>query len=133
MQERYFERGDPDSFFSDLQEIGHGSFGAVYCAIDCRAASPAKGQNVAIKKMSYSGRSQEKFNEILKEVKLLKKVRHKNVVDFYGCYLKEKETSAWIVMEYCLGSASDLVEVDCAPAFNSSRNRVLLGAAGQVD
>ena len=111
MQQRFFETGDPDTFFADLQEIGHGSFGAVYCAIDQRSASPAKGQNVAIKKMSYAGRSAEKFNEILKEVKLLRSVRHRNVVEFQGCYLKEKEHTAWIVMEYCLGSASDLVEV----------------------
>ena len=61
--------------------------------------------------MSYAGKSAEKFNEILKEVKLLRTVRHKNVVEFHGSYLKEKEHSAWICMEYCLGSASDLVEV----------------------
>ena len=99
------------NFLTFKQEIGHGSFGAVYCAIDNRVHSPVKGQNVAIKKMSYAGKSAEKFNEILKEVKLLRTVRHKNVVEFHGSYLKEKEHSAWICMEYCLGSASDLVEV----------------------
>jgi serine/threonine protein kinase len=112
MKARYFETGDPDTFFDDLQEIGHGSFGAVYCAIDNRPASGSnKGQNVAIKKMSYAGRSQEKLTEIMREVKLLRNVRHRNVVEFHGCFLKEKENTAWIVMEYCLGSASDLVEV----------------------
>ena len=69
------------------------------------------GQNVAIKKMSYSGRVNEKFGEIMKEVKLLQRIRNDYVVELIGTFLKEKEYSAWIIMEYCLGSVSDCVEV----------------------
>ncbi|CAG5112590.1 Oidioi.mRNA.OKI2018_I69.chr2.g6788.t1.cds [Oikopleura dioica] len=107
---KYFTSGDPDTLFSDLQEIGHGAFGAVYCALDERPKSATRGQNVAIKKMSYSGKS-EKFTDIVHEIKLLERLKHKNIVRLEECFLKDKDHMVWIVMEYCLGSASDLVDV----------------------
>ncbi|CAB1347957.1 unnamed protein product [Coregonus sp. 'balchen'] len=70
-----FFKEDPEKLFSDLREIGHGSFGAVYFARDVRTT-----EVVAIKKMSYSGKQS---NEL--------------------------------VMEYCLGSASDVLEVHKKP------------------
>uniref|UniRef100_A0A803TWB9 non-specific serine/threonine protein kinase n=1 Tax=Anolis carolinensis TaxID=28377 RepID=A0A803TWB9_ANOCA len=69
---------------------------------------------VAIKKMSYSGKqSNEKWQDIIKEVKFLQKLRHPNTIEYKGCYLREH--TAWLVMEYCLGSASDLLEVHKKP------------------
>uniref|UniRef100_A0A3Q0SG01 non-specific serine/threonine protein kinase n=1 Tax=Amphilophus citrinellus TaxID=61819 RepID=A0A3Q0SG01_AMPCI len=104
-----FSREDPEKFFTDLREIGHGSFGAVYFAHDIRT-----NEVVAIKKMSYSGKqSNEKWQDIIKEVKFLQKLRHPNTVEYRGCYLREH--TAWLVMEYCLGSASDLLEVHKKP------------------
>ncbi|KAL4617810.1 serine/threonine-protein kinase TAO2-like isoform X1 [Arapaima gigas] len=104
-----FYREDPEKLFSDLREIGHGSFGAVYFARDVRT-----NEVVAIKKMSYSGKqSNEKWQDIIKEVKFLQKLRHPNTIEYKGCYLKEH--TAWLVMEYCLGSASDLLEVHKKP------------------
>uniref|UniRef100_A0A8C2ZBS6 non-specific serine/threonine protein kinase n=1 Tax=Cyclopterus lumpus TaxID=8103 RepID=A0A8C2ZBS6_CYCLU len=72
-----FFKDDPEKLFSDLREIGHGSFGAVYFARDMRT-----NEVVAIKKMSY------------------------NVC---VCIMFR------LVMEYCLGSASDLLEVHKKP------------------
>ena len=46
----------------------------------------------------------------MKEVKLLKQMTHPQVVQLIASFLKEKEHSVWIVMEYCLGSVSDCVE-----------------------
>ncbi|XP_035253422.1 serine/threonine-protein kinase TAO2 isoform X2 [Anguilla anguilla] len=104
-----FYRDDPEKLFADLREIGHGSFGAVYFARDVRS-----NEVVAIKKMSYSGKqSNEKWQDIIKEVKFLQKLRHPNTVEYRGCYLREH--TAWLVMEYCLGSASDLLEVHKKP------------------
>uniref|UniRef100_A0A8B9K917 non-specific serine/threonine protein kinase n=1 Tax=Astyanax mexicanus TaxID=7994 RepID=A0A8B9K917_ASTMX len=104
-----FYREDPEKLFTDLREIGHGSFGAVYFAHDIRT-----NEVVAIKKMSYSGKqSNEKWQDIIKEVKFLQKLRHPNTVEYRGCYLREH--TAWLVMEYCLGSASDLLEVHKKP------------------
>ncbi|CAL8288850.1 unnamed protein product [Boreogadus saida] len=104
-----FYREDPEKLFADLREIGHGSFGAVYFARDIR-----NNEVVAIKKMSYSGKqTNEKWQDIIKEVKFLQKLRHPNTIEYRGCYLREH--TAWLVMEYCLGSASDLLEVHKKP------------------
>uniref|UniRef100_A0A8C6T2I4 non-specific serine/threonine protein kinase n=1 Tax=Neogobius melanostomus TaxID=47308 RepID=A0A8C6T2I4_9GOBI len=104
-----FFKEDPEKLFSDLREIGHGSFGAVYFARDVRT-----NEVVAIKKMSYSGKqSNEKWQDIIKEVKFLQRIRHPNSIEYKGCYLREH--TAWLAMEYCLGSASDLLEVHKKP------------------
>ncbi|XP_074854472.1 serine/threonine-protein kinase TAO2 isoform X2 [Carettochelys insculpta] len=104
-----FFKEDPEKLFVDLREIGHGSFGAVYFARDMRSS-----EVVAIKKMSYSGKqSSEKWQDIIKEVKFLQKLQHPNTIEYKGCYLREH--TAWLVMEYCLGSASDLLEVHKKP------------------
>ncbi|XP_060679283.1 serine/threonine-protein kinase TAO2-like [Hemiscyllium ocellatum] len=104
-----FYKDDPEKLFVDLREIGHGSFGAVYFARDMRSS-----EVVAIKKMSYSGKqSNEKWQDIIKEVKFLQNLRHPNTIEYKGCYLREH--TAWLVMEYCLGSASDLLEVHRKP------------------
>lgn len=73
----------------------------------------------------------QKWQDIIKEVKFLQKLRHPNTIEYKGCYLREH--TAWVsacacerrvcltcanvvclscqlVMEYCLGSASDLLE-----------------------
>ncbi|KAF7669246.1 hypothetical protein LDENG_00209290 [Lucifuga dentata] len=104
-----FFKEDPEKLFADLREIGHGSFGAVYFARDVRT-----NEVVAIKKMSYSGKQcNEKWQDIIKEVKFLRRIQHPNSIEYKGCYLREH--TAWLAMEYCLGSASDLLEVHKKP------------------
>uniref|UniRef100_A0A1I7URI3 non-specific serine/threonine protein kinase n=1 Tax=Caenorhabditis tropicalis TaxID=1561998 RepID=A0A1I7URI3_9PELO len=100
-----FSNKDPEQRYQDLREIGHGSFGAVYFAYDKDAE-----QTVAIKKMNFSGKqATEKWNDILKEVSFLNTVVHRHIVDYKACFLKE--TTCWLVMEYCIGSAADIVDV----------------------
>ncbi|XP_065106923.1 serine/threonine-protein kinase TAO3 isoform X1 [Paramisgurnus dabryanus] len=104
-----FFKDDPEEVFCDLHEIGHGSFGAVYFA-----RNSYSNEVVAIKKMSYNGKqTTEKWQDIIKEVKFLELLRHPNTIEYKGCYLKDN--TAWLVMEYCLGSASDLLEVHKKP------------------
>ncbi|XP_044260449.1 serine/threonine-protein kinase Tao [Tribolium madens] len=104
-----FYKHDPEKIFEDLREIGHGSFGAVYYA-RCTITK----EIVAIKKMSYTGKqSLEKWQDILKEIRFLKQLKHPNTIEYKGCYLREN--TAWLVMEYCLGSASDIIEVHKRP------------------
>ncbi|XP_076452908.1 serine/threonine-protein kinase TAO3-like isoform X2 [Babylonia areolata] len=104
-----FNGDDPEKTYTDLREIGHGSFGAVYFARHIQTK-----EVVAIKKMSYSGKgSQDKWQDIIKEVRFLEDVKHENTIEYKGCYLKDH--TAWLVMEYCLGSASDIVEVHKKP------------------
>lgn len=105
-------KGDPDKIFTELREIGRGSFGAVYYARD-----EISKESVAIKKMSFSGflfkESAEKWQDITRELIVLSNLNHRNTIQFKGCYLKDN--TAWLVMEYCLGSASDIVEVHKKP------------------
>lgn len=96
---------DPDSIFCDLKEIGQGSFGCVYYARNFD-----QQENFAIKKISFSsGNALEQWNEIKREVINLSKITHDNCVEFKGFYLKGQ--TAWIIMEYCIGSASDIIEL----------------------
>ncbi|XP_061162702.1 serine/threonine-protein kinase TAO1-like [Saccostrea echinata] len=100
-----FSQEDPERIFYDLREIGHGSFGAVYYA-----KNKITKEIVAIKKMSYSGKqAAEKWQDIIKEVTFLCSTKNDHTISYKGCYLREH--TAWLVMEYCLGSASDIVEV----------------------
>ncbi|KAK7869690.1 hypothetical protein R5R35_009917 [Gryllus longicercus] len=104
-----FDKDDPDKIFEDLREIGHGSFGAVYYA-RCLLTK----EIVAIKKMTYVGKqSLEKWQDILKEIRFLRQLNHPNTIQYKGCYLRDH--TAWLVMEYCLGSASDILEVHKRP------------------
>ena len=50
----------------------------------------------------------QKWQDIIKEVTFLMNLSHRNCIEYKGCYLKEH--TAWLVMEYCLGSASDIIE-----------------------
>ena len=85
-----FESEDPDKLFDDLREIGHGSFGAVYYA-----RNNVTSEVVAIKKMSYGGKqSLEKWQDILKEIRFLRKLKHPNCINYHGCYLKEH--TVWV-------------------------------------
>nr|CAD7203688.1 unnamed protein product [Timema douglasi] len=104
-----FDKEDPEKIFDDLREIGHGSFGAVYYA-RCLYTK----EIVAIKKMSYLGKqSVEKWQDILKEIRFLRQLNHPNTIEYKGCFLRDH--TAWLVMEYCLGSASDIIEVHKRP------------------
>ncbi|XP_022902871.1 serine/threonine-protein kinase Tao [Onthophagus taurus] len=104
-----FFKDDPDRVFEDLREIGHGSFGAVYYA-----RYTVTNEIVAIKKMSYMGKqSSDKWQDILKEIRFLRQLKHPNTIEYKGCYLRD--STAWLVMEYCLGSASDIIEVHKKP------------------
>nr|CAB3266811.1 serine/threonine-protein kinase TAO3-like [Phallusia mammillata] len=119
---KLFFTEDPDKLFDDLREIGHGSFGAVYYARNVK-----NNEAVAVKKMSYSGKqSVEKWQDIIKEVKFLTQIRHPNIVDYKGCYLKEH--TAWLSMEYCIGSASDLVEVHKTPLEEDEISGIIFNA-----
>uniref|UniRef100_A0A8D3DRJ1 non-specific serine/threonine protein kinase n=1 Tax=Scophthalmus maximus TaxID=52904 RepID=A0A8D3DRJ1_SCOMX len=125
-----FCKDDPEKMFADLREIGHGSFGAVYfvkCLYNLYDLYYPYNLNYLydlyypynlnyLHNPSFSPMLSSrlfKWQDIIKEVKFLQKLRHPNTIEYQGCYLKEH--TAWLVMEYCLGSASDLLEVHKKP------------------
>lgn len=95
---KYFSDADPEKIFSDLREIGHGSFGAVFYARHAQSKEP-----LAIKKMSYSGKNAgEKWQDIVKEVEFFIGLKHEHCVKYHGCYLKDH--TAWVgfkLFVYC--------------------------------
>lgn len=113
---------DPEAIFTDQREIGHGSFGAVYYA-----RHKSTNEVVAIKKMNFTGKqATEKWQDILREVKFLRQCKHDNCIHYKGGYLKDQ--TCWLVMEYCLGSASDIIEVHKAPLEESEIRAIIHGA-----
>uniref|UniRef100_A0A8C1CLV2 non-specific serine/threonine protein kinase n=2 Tax=Cyprinus carpio TaxID=7962 RepID=A0A8C1CLV2_CYPCA len=101
-----FFKEDPEKLFTDLREIGHGSFGAVYFARDVRTA-----EVVAIKKMSYSGKqTNEKWQDIIKEVKFLQRIQHPNSIEYKGCYLLKNIH----LYHFCLVHKKPLQEIEIA-------------------
>ncbi|CAH8454481.1 unnamed protein product [Heterobilharzia americana] len=108
---KYFSHDDPTTVFTDFRQIGCGSFGAVYYA-----RNRTTGEVVAIKELKVDTKrkkSEEEWNDIVREIKFLSHLSHKNCVLPKGCYMKEQ--TPWLVMEYCIGSVADVLEVHKKP------------------
>ncbi|EGC39554.1 hypothetical protein DICPUDRAFT_93560 [Dictyostelium purpureum] len=92
---------DPSLEFDLLECLGRGSFGSVFKAIYKRT-----GTVVAVKLVPIN----EDFQEILKEINIMKQCKSKYVVQYYGNYFKDE--TCWIIMEYCSnGSVSDMMNI----------------------
>jgi serine/threonine protein kinase len=76
-----------------ISELGHGSFGAVYLALD------AQGRVFAIKKLNLTTKYAKENKFFEDEVKINESLSHENVVKYYTNF-KEKEF-LYIVCEYC--------------------------------
>uniref|UniRef100_A0A0A0KJC4 non-specific serine/threonine protein kinase n=1 Tax=Cucumis sativus TaxID=3659 RepID=A0A0A0KJC4_CUCSA len=97
-------REDPHSKYELLNELGKGSYGAVYKARDIKTS-----ELVAIKVISLC-EGEEGYEEIRGEIEMLQQCSHPNVVRYLGSY--QGEEYLWIVMEYCGGgSVADLMNV----------------------
>lgn len=83
--------------------IGSGGFSEVYLATDL-----TNGEKLAIKKISLNQKS-DIITKIDAEVKLMQKLRHKNIVEYYDVY--RNETHWYIIMEYCnSGTFADVIK-----------------------
>ncbi|KAM3707003.1 hypothetical protein ACB098_03G192300 [Castanea mollissima] len=106
--ESFVNREDVSTKYELLNELGKGSYGAVYRARDLRTS-----ELVAIKAISLS-EGEEGYEEICGEIEMLQQCSHPNVVRYLGSY--QGEDCLWIVMEYCGGgSVSDLMYVTEEP------------------
>ncbi|KAL4185262.1 hypothetical protein AMTRI_Chr10g5020 [Amborella trichopoda] len=93
---------DPTNKYELLNELGKGSYGAVYKARDIKTS-----EMVAIKVISLC-EGEEGYEEICGEIEMLQQCNHPNVVRYLGSY--QGEDYLWIVMEYCGGgSVADLM------------------------
>ncbi|KAI5929668.1 Serine/threonine-protein kinase TAO1, partial [Manis javanica] len=84
-----FYKEDPEKRFTDLKKVSQGGFGAVFFARDVHT-----NDTVAIKRIPYSGKKAvERWQGIIKEVRCLRTLKHPNIVEYKGCYLRENR--AW--------------------------------------
>uniref|UniRef100_A0ACD5UB80 Uncharacterized protein n=1 Tax=Avena sativa TaxID=4498 RepID=A0ACD5UB80_AVESA len=90
--------------FHEKNVIGRGAFGKVYLI------ALQDGQNVAVKRLFCSGKLT--FREVKNEMKVLAKIRHKNIAKITGfCYSEGGEVSV-IYEHFQRGSLQDVI---CAP------------------
>lgn len=61
-----------------------------------KAVDKESKETVAIKKMGFSGKqASEKWNDIIREVRFLKNICHKNIVEYRTCFLKDH--TCWVI------------------------------------
>jgi len=92
---------DPNEVFAKEELLGEGAYGAVY-----RAVHRETDMVIAIKELPNLVNQVE----LQKEIDILKKCSHQNIVCYYGtCQLAN---SLWILMDYCdIGSVRDMIEL----------------------
>lgn len=97
----YNWEGVAEDNFAIEEKLGEGAYGAVY-----KSTQKGTGCVLAIKEINDEG----DFEELKKEIDILKKCRNSNVVSYYGT-ATTRENKLWILMDYMsVGSVRDLIE-----------------------
>ena len=93
---------DPNNYFEILAQLGQGSYGSVFKALDRR-----DNKIVAIKVIEVDN---EDLTEIKKELRFLQGCKSEYIVSYKGCF--RHDNKLWVVMEYCeSGSILDLMDI----------------------
>ncbi|KJH48592.1 kinase domain protein [Dictyocaulus viviparus] len=85
--------------FQKLYRIGEGTYGIVYCARDSKS-----GQVVALKKVRVDSKMSAQVgisDSALREITLLKRFRHENIVELKEVAVSRDPQGMFLVMEYC--------------------------------
>ena len=98
------EVGSKVSDFKIIKELGKGSYGTVYTV-----KSLINSNIYVMKKMELNHLNPRQQNECYREVSILKKVSHKNIIKYYSSFLEKNILC--IIMEYAeLGDLYSLIK-----------------------
>eukprot|EP01119_Soliformovum_irregulare_P012399 TRINITY_DN3219_c0_g1_i1.p1 TRINITY_DN3219_c0_g1~~TRINITY_DN3219_c0_g1_i1.p1 ORF type:complete len:487 (-),score=195.36 TRINITY_DN3219_c0_g1_i1:29-1489(-) len=87
-------------------KLGEGAYGAVF-----KARHRDSQFVLAIKEIKLN-KDSKISQDLLNEIEILKKCRHRNIVSYFGTCTLDKAYKFWILMDYCqLGSVRDLLEI----------------------
>ncbi len=95
--------GGVEEAFELLDLLGQGTFGRVY-----RAVHKLTGFELAVKCAVID---ESRLQEMKREVEILKKCRHENIVEYYGCFGPDSAHRLWMLMGHCArGSVIDCMQ-----------------------
>eukprot|EP01104_Vermistella_antarctica_P014929 TRINITY_DN479_c0_g1_i1.p1 TRINITY_DN479_c0_g1~~TRINITY_DN479_c0_g1_i1.p1 ORF type:complete len:526 (-),score=156.67 TRINITY_DN479_c0_g1_i1:267-1787(-) len=96
---------DPSASFTILKKLGQGAYGAVYKAVHADTNFV-----MAVKTIQGCGTDPKGQEDLRKEIDILKRCRHNNILNLYGCVAKDN--TLWILMDFCgLGALTDYKKV----------------------
>lgn len=81
-----------------IQKIGEGAFSKVFKVLDT-----ACDAYIAIKIMDKKGMGASQINSAMKEIAIMRRLRHKNIVRLYGYQNTQKSRYCFLYMEYVAG------------------------------
>ena len=85
------EQGRPEDLFELLEQLGKGSYGAVY-----KARHRPSGTVVAVKVIPLTGEDEEGLEDIRREIAVLQECVHPNVVRYFGSFMGDEYLgSSW--------------------------------------
>ena len=85
--------GEFDIYFKYIEKIASGSFGTVFRAIYLK-----QNREVAVKVIDKTKHKFKNLNRLKLEIKILKQLKHKNIVQFINCI--ETNSKMYIITEY---------------------------------
>ena len=98
--------GDPTELFHLNKELAVGSFGTVYEALE-----KSSNKTIALKIIGLE--EDESFEDLIVEIDILKRCQHKNIIGYYGTWLKQKEL--FIAMELATSGSLLSIYEDFSP------------------
>ncbi|KAJ8905743.1 hypothetical protein NDN08_002248 [Rhodosorus marinus] len=94
---RYACNWQVDRHYALGREIGRGGFGSVV------RAKSTSGEEVAVKVINVKNRAPHEMHLIFKEIELLPRIAHPNIVKVHDIFIDEEESTVSIVMELLRG------------------------------
>ena len=111
-----------DYYEVEKKPLGKGGYGTVYKGINKKT-----GEARAIKKLPKNGFDKDDYDRFLREIELLKKTDHPNIIKLYELY--ESKHSIYLVMEKCDGGElfDDLItRVENGPMYTEKEVAIIL-------